>query len=651
MDSRVGQVIRNRYEIIERLGEGGMASVYKAIDRNLECEVAIKFIRLEELPPSSAEKMLQRFIREAKETAQLSHTHIIPVTDFGEHEGAPFLVMRFQPGGTLRQRIQQAGGPIDYQKAAQLLAPIARALEYAHRKGIIHRDVKPSNILINEDGQPILTDFGIAKLLEEEGKKGLTATGVGLGTAEYMAPEQWRGKPTPQSDQYALGVVFYEMVTGKRPYTADTPMEVAIKQATEPLPPPRMLVPGLPAVVEEALLRALRLEPGERYADMGEFAAVLENLARPGKTASIFSDLNAGAAKQADLDSTVDKLSTPPPERLSPPPERQSPPPDRRTPPPPIYIPPSQEQVKRSSNKSAFWIWALVIASILCVVVVGTGLISSATLAGLFAQPTPTRTRTLTPLRTLTQTPYGMRTNTPISAGINTPTRTLTGSSSAATLTASASLPLAFVDSFTGSTGWVDGTSGAFYRSTSGNYLVWSVKRDVTRRYYKAINIDPANVKLSFRYLVSQASGNGDVIFGLAESLSGSKHLSSYPTGFFISINHDTCGIDFAHHFVTYAATSPDAPPSADSWCNVNAAYWLDAKTINQWRKIDLTIQGNKYFIIMSDVNGTVLDSITGTLSSSHSRYNYLILFRDSTGGWESQSGFLDEIYLYGRPK
>jgi serine/threonine protein kinase len=276
--SLVGRSI-GRYHILERLGQGGMAVVYKAYDTRLERDVALKVIRTENIPPSQLGKLMKRFDREAKAQAQFNHSNIVQVYDYGEFEGAPYLVMAYLPGGTLKKR---TGQPMSSRQAAQLLAPIADALAYAHAHKILHRDVKPSNILITEDGKPTLTDFGIAKILETEGTA-LTGTGLGVGTPEYMAPEQWSGKPAPQTDIYALGVVFYELITGRKPYEADTPMAIALKQANEPLPRPSELVPGLHERVEKMLFKALALQPEDRYESMTEFLKVLEELAQETK--------------------------------------------------------------------------------------------------------------------------------------------------------------------------------------------------------------------------------------------------------------------------------------------------------------------------------------------------------------------------------
>jgi serine/threonine protein kinase/formylglycine-generating enzyme required for sulfatase activity len=273
MPDLTGQSLE-RYHIIEQLGEGGMAVVYKAFDATLEREVAVKIIRPEKV---TSEKFIRRFSREAKALAKLSHENIIPIIDFGEHDTLPYLVMPFLPGGTLKKIL---GKPIPYESAASILAPIANALAYAHSLGIIHRDIKPSNILLTETGKPMLSDFGVAKILEMEETAELTDTGVGVGTPEYMSPEQTLGKPVDgRTDCYALGIVLYEMITGRKPFQADTPLAIAIKQSTEPLPNPRIFVPLLPEKVEHVLIKALAKNPDHRYQSLELFEKALRELA------------------------------------------------------------------------------------------------------------------------------------------------------------------------------------------------------------------------------------------------------------------------------------------------------------------------------------------------------------------------------------
>ncbi|MEW6499216.1 MAG: protein kinase, partial [Cyanobacteriota bacterium] len=238
MFNLVGQTL-GRYQLIEKLGEGGMAAVYKAYDPRLDRFVAVKVISSSIQQDAS---FSQRFDLEAKSLAKLSHPNIVQIYDYGEHDGIAFLVMAYVPGGTLKQRIS---GPMNYPDAAKLLIPIAKALEFAHQNQVIHRDIKPANILLTQSGEPMLSDFGIAKMLGEGHT--LTGTGVGIGTPEYMSPEQCKGgKIDQRSDIYSLGIVFFELITGRRPYQADTPMAVAFKQVSEPLPRLQELVPGLP---------------------------------------------------------------------------------------------------------------------------------------------------------------------------------------------------------------------------------------------------------------------------------------------------------------------------------------------------------------------------------------------------------------------
>ena len=299
-----------RYHIVEKLGEGGMAVVYKAFDTRLERDVAIKVIRVDLVAAAYQGHMLKRFEREAKSLARLSHPNILKVHDFGEYLGAPYLVMEYMPGGTLKNL---TGNSMPFRKAAGLLSPVARALEYAHQENIIHRDHKPANILLTKTGMPMLSDFGIAKILDLDETSQLTGTGEGIGTPEYMAPEQWENKVLPQTDIYALGVVFYELVTGHKPYTADTPAAVLRKQLVDPLPKPTLYIPDLPEVVEKIIYKALAKQPEMRYASMGDFAAALEKLALPANIVP-----GPVPAETAAAGNQVDTLAAPIEERTSP---------------------------------------------------------------------------------------------------------------------------------------------------------------------------------------------------------------------------------------------------------------------------------------------------------------------------------------------
>ena len=272
MSSFVGQMM-GRYHIVEQLGEGGMAIVYKGYDTTLQRNVAIKVIKSDRTEDTSFRK---RFEREARALAQLSHPHIVHINDFGEQSGLAYLVMDYISGGTLKTRM---GRPMPYQEAARMLAPMAQALGFAHQHKIVHRDVKPANILLTETGIPMLSDFGIAKMLEAPVETlDLTSSGMGVGTPAYMAPEQAGGHFDHRADIYSLGVVFYELVTGRRPYDADTPLATLMKHATDPLPPPRNFVPSLPEAVEQVIYKALAKNPNDRFQSMEEYAHQLEQL-------------------------------------------------------------------------------------------------------------------------------------------------------------------------------------------------------------------------------------------------------------------------------------------------------------------------------------------------------------------------------------
>ena len=261
-----------QYQVIEALGEGGMASVYRAHDKRLDRDVAIKVI----LPGfSHSVAFLKRFEREARSIAKLTHTNIVGVINYGSDEGIPYLVMEYVSGGTLKDLL---GKPIPWKKAAQMLVPIAKALEYAHRKNIIHRDIKPGNFLVTDSGDLMISDFGIAKTLDEDLTK-LTGTGVSVGTPAYMSPEQGLQKEVDHRvDIYSLGIVFFEMITGKIPFEADTPFSVMMKHVNDPIPRPSDIVPDLPEEVEKVLFKALEKNPDDRYQSMGEFAEALEQL-------------------------------------------------------------------------------------------------------------------------------------------------------------------------------------------------------------------------------------------------------------------------------------------------------------------------------------------------------------------------------------
>jgi tRNA A-37 threonylcarbamoyl transferase component Bud32 len=267
----MGELIGDRYEVEKLVGRGGNSSVFKAHDLLLERNVALKILHEHHLDD---EEYVERFKREARTVAQLSHPNIVTVIDRGETDGRPFIVFEYVDGQTLDQVIHRRGAmPID--EALEIAIASARGLAFAHRHGLVHRDVKPQNILLNGDRQPKVTDFGIARSLDV--KKGVTQTGTVLGTSNYIAPEQASGDPAgAASDVYSLGVVLFELLTGRVPFEGENFVTVAMKHINEPAPSVTALRPDVPPRVAAAVSRALAKDPRNRFASMDEFAAELE---------------------------------------------------------------------------------------------------------------------------------------------------------------------------------------------------------------------------------------------------------------------------------------------------------------------------------------------------------------------------------------
>jgi serine/threonine protein kinase len=259
------------YEIVEEIGAGGMATIYKALQPSLQRHVAIKVLRLH---GTKEPALVARFRREAAALAALRHPNIIYLHDFGEHEGDLYLVMEHVPNGTLRDWL---AGPIPPVAAGRIVAQIASALDYAHELGILHRDIKPANILLQRAGWALLSDFGIAKIMSDPDLTGITRTGAFFGTPEYLCPDQALNlEPDQRLDVYALGLVTYEMLTGVVPFQGATALLVALKHLNDPPPPPRALNPAVPPALEAVVLRALAKDRDERYARAGEFAAAFQ---------------------------------------------------------------------------------------------------------------------------------------------------------------------------------------------------------------------------------------------------------------------------------------------------------------------------------------------------------------------------------------
>jgi len=261
-----GQMLGS-YRIIEQIGEGGMATVYKAYQASMDRNVAVKV-----LPSQLADskEFIQRFKQEARIIARLEHAHILPVFDYGENEGITYFVMRYLDAGTLKDKMGE-GNPLPLKEIDRLFTQLADALSYAHSLGVVHRDLKPSNALIDSQGDLFLTDFGIAKILESASTR-LTQTDAVMGTPAYISPEQAQAEKVDQrSDIYSLGIILYEMVTGRVPYIADTPLAVILKHVTHPLPLPSSIKPDIPEAIERVILKALAKNPDDRFATVSDF--------------------------------------------------------------------------------------------------------------------------------------------------------------------------------------------------------------------------------------------------------------------------------------------------------------------------------------------------------------------------------------------
>lgn len=264
-----------RYRLEERIGAGGMAEVWRALDLGLERNVALKVMSPDAV--SGDASFVPRFLREAKLSARLEHPHILPVYDFGQVDELLFLVMPLLPGGTLRDRAREGVSGI---VAMEWLKALASALDYAHGEGIVHRDVKPANVLFDRTGRLFLADFGLAR---EAGSANLTVAGTVLGTPVYMSPEQVRGEAAgPRSDQYALGVLAYYLLAGTPPFEANSVFVVMEKTLREEPALPSGVNPGLHRSADYVLLKVLEKRPTDRFESCGVFVQALERASRRG---------------------------------------------------------------------------------------------------------------------------------------------------------------------------------------------------------------------------------------------------------------------------------------------------------------------------------------------------------------------------------
>ena len=270
MSFNVGENI-GPYRIIEQLGQGGMATVFKAYHASLDRYVALKVLH----PAFNQDPNFEaRFQREARVVAKLEHQNIVPVYDYAEHEKRPYLVMKFIEGDTLKARMDQS--PLSSEEITKIVDAVGAGLAYAHKQGVLHRDIKPSNVLLTPDGQIYLADFGLARIAQA-GESTLSSDMM-LGTPQYISPEQAMGKSDidQRTDLYSFGVMLYEMVVGKVPFSADTPFSIIHDHIYSPLPLPRTVNPDVPEAVERVLLKALAKEPDDRYEDSMKLVAAFK---------------------------------------------------------------------------------------------------------------------------------------------------------------------------------------------------------------------------------------------------------------------------------------------------------------------------------------------------------------------------------------
>mgnify|MGYP000406758762 CR=1 FL=1 len=353
----IGRLISGRYRLIAPLGDGGMATIWRAIDEQLDREVAVKLLR----PQFSADPgFAARFKQEARAAGGLSHPNIVSVYDYGTDgaDGDQYIVMELVEGRDLSTILRDRGS-LSIDDSVRIAIGVAGALEVAHRKGIVHRDVKPGNILITDGGDVKVTDFGIARAVSEAS---MTVTGTTLGSVHYFSPEQARGdEVTGASDVYALAIVLYEMLTGRRPFEGDSAAAVALKRLNEDAPPPSTIGHALPAGLEAILMRALSREAADRFPDAGAFAEALRVWRRDPEAAAPLAGAGAVAPAAASTPPAGEPTVYVPPRVTRPADRVPVAPPPRRLPPPD----------RDRDEGQPWWIWLLAVLAVVILAAIG----------------------------------------------------------------------------------------------------------------------------------------------------------------------------------------------------------------------------------------------------------------------------------------
>jgi serine/threonine-protein kinase len=344
-------VIDSRYRVLRKLGAGGMADVYCAEDMHLGRKVAVKLLHSRF---AQDQEFVERFRREASSAAGLQHPNVVGVYDRGEFDDTYYIAMEYCEGESLKQVIVREA-PIDPARAIAITKQILVASRFAHRRNVIHRDLKPHNVILDDEENVKVTDFGIARA----GASDITEVGTIMGTAQYLSPEQAQGRPvTEESDLYSVGVVLYELLTGRAPFSGDSPVAVALQHVNQPPPPPRELQPSIPTALEAVVLKALAKDPADRYRDSDSFIKALEGVEAQLQRGPADTESTAVYAPVGVVPGPSTAVAAPPPVAPSPPP-----------PPVDVIVPPERDDPERDERGRNPWVVAAILAALAAIAV------------------------------------------------------------------------------------------------------------------------------------------------------------------------------------------------------------------------------------------------------------------------------------------